>query len=341
MFFRIPFHTYYVEEGELPQEVLDLVPDNVSMVYWDYYSDKEKRFNHMIQCHKQFKNPMIFAGGAWKWGDLVPYNAFSLGRNDMHLRNCRAEQVPMVIATAWGDDGAESSEFSVMAVLQQYAEYCYAKGEDRAWLAARFEETFGLPFETYLLLDTPALLEGVDHSAHPQYTAKGLLYNDPLGGWLDFKVLPSFAAEYAEKERLLKAVPANLFDRNFKTAAALCGVLKEKATLSYDIRAAYLKGDKETLRTIAAERIPRTVEAVEAYHLAAREEWYYESKSAGFNVIEQRLGGLKGRLNAAKWTLEQYLSGAMETIDSLEETLLEPNHRYIGGWKNIATANRV
>ena len=43
MFFRIPFHTYYVEEGELPQNVLDLVPENLSMVYWDYYSAKENR----------------------------------------------------------------------------------------------------------------------------------------------------------------------------------------------------------------------------------------------------------------------------------------------------------
>ena len=340
MFFRIPFHTYYIEEGELPQDVLDLVPENVSMVYWDYYSDNEKRFSHMIQCHKQFRNPMIFAGGAWKWGDLVPYNDFSLGRNDMHLSTCREERVPMVIATAWGDNGAETSEFSVLAVLQQYAEYCYAKGEDRAWLAARFRETFGLPFDQFLLLDTPALLEGVDHSAHPQYTAKGLLYNDPLGGWLDFEVQPSFAAEYAEKEALLKAVPSNLFERNFKTAAALCGALKEKATLSYDIRRAYRQGDREALQTIAAQRIPQTIEAVEAYHLAAREEWYYESKAAGFNVIEQRLGGLKERLRTAQWTLEQYLNGSLETIEQLDGELLAPVHRYIGGWNKIATANR-
>ncbi|MBQ6824949.1 MAG: family 20 glycosylhydrolase [Clostridia bacterium] len=341
MFFRIPFHTYYIEEGELPQDVLDLVPENVSMVYWDYYSNKEKRFTHMIKCHKQFKNPMVFAGGAWKWGDLVPYNRFSLGRNDMHLRNCREERVPMVIATAWGDNGAETSEFSVMAVLQQYAEYCYAKGEDRAWLSARFEETFHLPFETFLLLDSPALLSDVDHEDHPQYTAKNLLYNDPLGGWLDYKVHLSYREEYAQKEQELLAVPENQFSVFFKASAALCGALKEKATLSYELREAYRKGDKETLKMLAAERIPAAIAAVEKYHLAAREAWYFERKSFGFNVIEQRLGGLKERLSAAKWTVEQYLKGELETIEQFEQELLDPGFRYVGGWNKIAAGERI
>ncbi|MBQ8894453.1 MAG: beta-N-acetylhexosaminidase [Clostridia bacterium] len=341
MFFRIPFHTYYIEEGELPQNVLDLVPENLSMVYWDYYSAKEKRFRHMIHCHKQFKNPMVFAGGAWKWGDLVPYNQFSLGRNDMHLRNCREERVPMVIATAWGDNGAETSEFSVMAVLQQYAEYCYAKGEDREWLKARFQETFHLPFDTFLLLDSPALLSDVSHEDHPQYTAKLLLYNDPLGGWGDFKVTPSYSAEYAQKQEELLAVPENQFSVYFKASAALCGVLKEKATLSWDIREAYLKGEKDVLQQIAGERIPRAIEALEEYHLAAREAWYEERKSFGFDVIELRLGGLKERLRTAQWTLERYLAGEIDSIEQLEQKVLETGHRYIGGWSNIVSGNRV
>lgn len=323
MFFRIQFGTYYVDEGELEQKVLDLVPENLGMVYWDYYSENESRFRHMVKLHKQFKNPMIFAGGAWKWSGMTPYNFFSLKVNDIHLKVAREERVPMVIATAWGDNGAEASQFSILPTLQQYAEYCYAKGEDRAWVAKRFEETFKIPFDTFLLLDSPALLSDNPERSRSKINSKHLLYSDGMAGWLDWCIKPSFASEYAEKAKSLHEIPENEYSYLFKSAAFLCDVLTLKSTLAPEIRAAYKDGDRAALEEIAKNRIPATVKALENYLPAARAEWYEDNKTYGFDVVEMRIGALKERLASIALTLKDYLSGKIAEIPQLEEPLLE------------------
>ncbi|MBQ7096388.1 MAG: beta-N-acetylhexosaminidase [Clostridia bacterium] len=337
MFFRIQFDgQYYVEEGEIEQKVMDLVPENLSLVYWDYYSENEKIFRHMVHCHKQFKNPMIFAGGAWKWHGMSPCNFFSLKVNDIHLKVSREERVPMVIATAWGDNGAEASQFSILPTLQQYAEYCYAKGEDRSWVAKRFEETFQIPFDTFLLLDSPALLSDNKELSRRKINSKHLLYNAPLAGWLDWCIKPFYATEYAEKAKALHEIPKNEYSYLFESAAKLCDVLALKATLSLDIRAAYEKKDKKALKELAEIRIPATIKALENYLPFARAEWYMDNKTYGFDVIEIRIGGLKEQLSSTALMLHSFLKGEIEKIDQLEEPLLEgPNPK--NNWALLVT----
>ncbi len=346
MFFRIAFHTYYVSEGEISRDVIDMVPENLSLVYWDYYSKDEKVFRHMVHCHKQFKNPMIFAGGAWKWSGMTPINHFSLHVNDMHLRVSKEERVPMVIATAWGDNGAEASNFSIMATLQQYAEYCYANGENREWVKARFEETFHLPFDTFLLLDSPSILSDTKMCSREGIMSKYLLYNDPLGGWVDVSVKKEYAEDYARITKALEAVPSNQFDTMFKSAEALSRLLEQKATLSLDIREAYNAKDKDALKKIAAERIPLTLNLLDAYIEAARAEWLYDNKYFGFDVVEIRLGGLKERLRTAKRTIEEYLNGTIDTIEFLDVEFVEVStapkekpYRIHNSWSSIASCS--
>lgn len=340
MFFRIKFGKYYVDEGEISKEVIDLVPKDVTLVYWDYYTHDEKTFRHMMKCHKQFHNPIAFAGGAWKWLSMSPSNYYSIDRNDLHLAVSREEKIPLVIATAWGDNGGEASHFSVLPTLQQYAEYCYAKGEDRAWLSNRFKETFGISFEDFMLLDTPNLLSDTDLTVRNIRYAKHFLYNDSLGGWFDYAVKEEYAEEFAQKADAFSKVPANEFSYLFKAAEMLCRALALKATLSLDIRSAYHNKDMESLKEIAAVRIPATIAAVNDYIEAARNEWYIDNKTFGFDVIEIRLGGLKERLNSTKLRLEAYLNGDVDNIEQLDEPLLEASTRRNASWAMISTGCR-
>ncbi len=342
MFFRLAFNTYYVDKGEIPEEVIKLVPKNLTLVYWDYYTfpEGEPMFRHMVHCHKQFNNPMAFAGGAWKWGGMSPSNYFSLYANTMHLKVARDEHVPLVIATAWGDDGAETSNFAIMATLQQYAEYMYANGEDQAWLNKRFEETFGLAFDDFILLDTPNLVTGENPHRHPQNFAKFLMYNDPLGGWMDCWVAPTLSEEYAEKQKKVAAVKPNQFSYLFDTCEALCRVLSLKATLSLDLRNAYMAGDRDTMAAICRDRIPATIKALDTYLVCARKEWYYDNKISGFSTVEVRIGGLKERLNSTKLLVEQYLNGEVDTIEELSHEALKVNSSFCR-WGTCASGTKL
>lgn len=340
MFFRIKFGKYYIDEGEIPQEVIDLVPEEVTLVYWDYYTHDEKTFRHMIHCHKQFHNPIAFAGGAWKWLSISPSNYYSIDRNDLHLAVSREEKIPLVIATAWGDNGGEASHFSILPTLQQYAEYCYAHGEDREWLANRFEETFGISFKDFMLLDSPNLLSDTDLTVRNIRYSKHFLYNDSLGGWFDYAIKDGYSEEFAQKAEALSKVPANEFSHLFKASEMLCRLLALKATLSFDIRAAYRDKDMNALKEIAFKRIPATIDAVNSYVEAARKEWYTDNKTFGFDVIELRLGGLKERLNSTKLRLEAYINGEIKEIEQLEEPLLEASTRRNASWAMISTGCR-
>ena len=347
MFFRIAFHRYYVEQGEIPAEIIEMVPKNLTLVYWDYYSAPHQtgRFEHMLHCHQQFHNPIAFAGGAWKWGGVAPSNFLSLWVNEMQLAQCRARKIPMVIATAWGDNGAECSHFSIMATLQQYAEFNYAKGEDRSWVQQRFFETFGLSFDHYLLLDSPNLLSDINPTDHPHNAAKFLLYNDPIGGMMDAYISDCYTGEYTVKIQTLEEVPANQFDDLFKTSLTLCRVLQLKATLSIDIRKAYQEKNTAACIQIARERIPALLSALEDYHSAFRAQWKHENKAYGLDVIDLRLGGLKERLRTAARTLEEYACGKIDCIEQLEEAVLPSVHSRWGSistmWNRIASGNII
>lgn len=325
MFFRATFGEYRVSKGEIPQRVIDEVPPEITLIYWNYYTlpEDEQTFRHMIHCHKQFNNPYYFAGGAWKWDSNAPRNYYSLHVNDMHLKICKEEKLPMVIATAWGDNGSEVSNFAILPTLQQYAEYCYANGEDHNWVKARFAETFDVSFDEFLQLDSLNQFSDYNTLTRNIPTSKAFLYNDPLGGWFDCHVSPCYANEYAEKAEKLAKIKSEQFGYLFKTASLLAKTLSTKATLSYETREAYKKGDSSTLKDIAENIIPQTLAALGEYLDAAREEWYYDNKTFGFDIIELRIGGLKERLSTAKRTIEEYLSGKREKIEQLEQPLLE------------------
>lgn len=340
MFFQNAFGKYYVEEGEIPTEVIAQVPEEVTLVYWDYYTQphKEKMFRHMLHCHQQFGKPYVFAGGAWKWGSNAPFNHFSLYVNDLHLRVSREEKVPMVIATCWGDNGSDSSHFSIMPVLQQYAEYAYAKGEDRAWVAKRFEETYQIPFEDFLLLDAPNVVTGIDPKLHPYYMAKTMTYNDPLGGWADAFVPNAKSEEFVQMQKNLERVQPNAFSYLFDISMALCKLLEHKATLSIDLRKAYLDGDRAQMARIANERIPAALEAAENYLDTFRRGWFIDNNTYGIDVIEIRMGGLKERLKSTARIIGEYLDGTLDRIDQLEQPVL-PQSKYVSVWSKICTAN--
>ncbi len=340
MFFSIAFGAYYVEEGDIPAEVIAKVPQEVTLVYWDYYTTpkQENRFRHMFRCHRQFGKPFVFAGGAWKWGSNAPFNRFSLYVNDLHLRVAREEKLPMVIATCWGDNGSDSSHFSVMPVLQQYAEYAYAHGEDRAWVAKRFEETYQIPFEDFLLLDAPNNVTGMDEFRHPYYMAKTMTYNDPLGGWADAYIPEVQSEEFVRMQRDLERVQPNAFSYLFDISKALCRLLEHKATLSVDLRKAYLAGDRAQLAAVADVRIPAALTAVEEYLEAFRRGWLKDNNSYGIDVVEIRIGGLKERLRSTARIIHEYLDGSIDRIDQLEQPVL-PQSKYVSLWSKICTAN--
>lgn len=332
MFFRMAFGgRYRVSEGEIPQEIIDKVPEGLTLIYWDYYSLDPGIFTHMVDCHKKFHNPVVFAGGAWKWYGFAPHNRFSIESTRMQLNVCREKGIDNIIVTAWGDNGGEASQFSVLPAMIYFAERGYAEGDvDETKLEERCLECFGLGFEALLTLDAPNELPGVSvEIGRPVNPCRYLLFNDPLEGLLDVHMDPEAApAGFAKSaEKLFKYKDDPNFGYIFDTLGKLSQLLAVKCDISIRAREAYRKGDKSALLKLAEETIPEIISKLDDFTQAFRGQWYAENKTFGFSVQEIRLGGLRARLESTALRLLDYAAGKIEKIEELEQPVLSYNGR--------------
>ena len=334
MFFR-PHTTgngYYSTDVDVPQEVIDGVPGNFTLVYWDYYNsdvapEKAAMFAHMIAQHKRFRNPIAFAGGIWKWTGYAPNNRGSLNVARYHADACLREGIRDITVTAWGDDGNEASQFAALPGLLMYAEKLNRGVLGEMDIAPAFADLFGTTLETFLLLDIPNMVpDGKDINKSLDFNpSKWLLYGDPLCGRADRWIHPSYSEFYAECEKKLASHTDDpTFGYVFESMAALCAVLKNKATLSLRLREAYLAGDKEALAQIIRV-IPETVADLDRFIRVYRVQWYRENKLFGFENIEMRLGALRSRLLGVEETVKMYLDGLIPDLAPLAEPMLYPN----------------
>ena len=79
-----------------------------------------------------------------------------------------------------------------------------------------------------------------------------------------------------------------------------------------------------------------------------RAQWFAENRPFGWEVLDVRLGGVKARLESAKWRVTDYLEGRAARLEELEEPRLllderdNPGHRTLplsdNNWKHFATA---
>jgi len=360
MFFHMAFNgSYRVRSGEIAKEIMDKVPSNVSLVYWDYYSIDRQIFDHMVECHQKFNNEVLFAGGAWKWSGFAPHNRFSLKSTKIQLDSCAEHGLKKVIVTGWGDNGGEASQFSTLPVLLYFADRLY-KAENIPDVSDEEENLrcislFGISREELLLLDSPNEVLGVEETLKygPVSPCKYLVYNDPLEGLLDRHMNDGVNEVYSELAAKLAKASKKYKDKGytFETLYRLCDFLSLKAEMGRKITKAYLEGDKKTLSEYADVIIPAAIKKLDAFEKAFKNQWDIENKTFGYSLHEIRLGGVKTRLQSARKRLIDYLSGNGEKIEELEQPRLYFDGRsedcdanpyiHVNGWYNNATVGRM
>ena len=336
MFCKMAFDgKYRVREGEVPEDIMNKVPKNVSLIYWDYYSLDRQIFDHMLEVHQKFDNEVLFAGGAWKWSGFAPHNTFSLLSSKLQLDSCAEHGVKKVIVTGWGDNGGEASQFSILPVLLYFSEYLWnGKEPDVPQLRQRSLEAYCASWDDLLLFDLPNALPGTEPGevTHPVNPCKYLLYNDPLEGLLDRHMTPDVAENYKEFAiKLSRHEGDRGFGYIYATLSALCDLLSVKADLGVRIREFYLSDDRTALREIALGDIPSTIAKLDRFTELFRRQWFAENKTFGFATEEIRLGGLRGRLQSAAERLIDFCDGKITKIEELEQPRLWVDGRNDGG----------
>ena len=324
MFFRLLSNqvvgSYYDKEVTVSDQVRALIPDNVNLVYWDYYSKDQARYDRNIRSHAAIKDNIWFAGGLWSWAGFAPHNRFSMEATEAAFRACMDNGVQDVFLTMWGDDGGECSKFALLPSLYYAAEISRGNQDLKA-IKDGFAQKYGIGFDDFLLLD---LLGTPNENPDIVNPDRYMLYNDCFLGMMDSTIEAEGSSQtYIPCAEKLRALEQNKdFGYLFATMRSLCDVLAVKFELGAQTRKAYAAGDREALAQITA-RYTTALELLDEFYTCFRTQWFRENKPNGFELQDIRLGGLMQRLKHCRDRLNAYLSGQLDTLSELDEPLLD------------------
>lgn len=321
MFFSLTLSAQY--GGELPAEVVEKIPADVDLYYWDYCSTEPEHFEAMMNKHRVFPNTIGFAGGATKWHGYTPDNRYSIASCEAAAKACVKTGIRDYIVTGWGDNGAECSPFAVLPTLLACSRFNYGDfGQDEAFAKSFFGLT-GVPYEEFIKIDLGNRVTEHDDVQEKNTANKYLLFNDILLGTLDTIIDEGQGGLYAKHAEELGAAAerAGRWRYLFETQRALCEVLAIKADLGIKLRGAYQSGDKPALAA-AYEKLRQLPERIEAFYELLRAQWEKENRPNGFDVQDIRIGALKQRVQVAMKKVGDYLSGKAESVPELGEKLL-------------------
>ena len=152
MFYRMASQGEYYSESNLDSKVISLVPENLGLIYWDYYHKDKEDYDKMIKKHKQFNNEIWFAGGLWSWTGFAPQNIFAMSVIKPAMLSCYENNINNIIITAWGDNGGECSYFTCLPSLF-YAIKVANNITDLDIIKKEFYEIMGIHFDDFMKFD--------------------------------------------------------------------------------------------------------------------------------------------------------------------------------------------
>lgn len=352
MYFRLasPTHDYYDMNHEVSQDIVDLAPKDVDLVYWDYYSEDEDFYDLYFRQHNRFGARTIFAGGCWTWAGPAAHYGKAIAASLPALKKCVENKVDEVLLTAWGDVGAECSLISALYGMQLYGEYCYTGEYDKERLHKRFFDCTGADAEVFLRQKDFSEFPGMKNwRLEPGNATRTMLYQDPLLPLMekDYEGI-DVVAHYRELDSFygrLDKGPQGMEDF-YDFYRKLARLMALKAAFHRDAAAAVRAKDRAEAGRLSAS-VKDIIAALYAYKDASRTLWMQTNEPFGFEVIDLRLGGLIARFESAQLRLGDFAEGRIEDIIELSCEKL-PFYKNEQGemtccfrWMECASAGRI
>ena len=341
-----------LKSAEFDEQTLELIPDDVTLAYWNYSPNTEEYYDTMLKSHLAMGKKIIFTGGFEKWIGFCPNFEYGVKASKTALKSCVKNNIRDVIITGWGDNGAEASIYTMLPGLVIYAEQCYTNDISNEHIDEILKSIFGYGFEDFKTMELPNRMPGNDNDLKKLgfNTNKVVLWNDPLTGPYDKHIKTGFNEIYsqiAEKYSALKN-KNNRLSYVFETLYCLCDFLALKAEIGNQLHNAYISGNKETLRVLL-EKVPVMINKLDVFHSTFRNNWSKENKMLGFDVQDIRFGALRARLCYLQEALSNYLDNQISRIEELEcerlfiDCRLDENdttlNLTIREWSKVATFN--
>ena len=329
LFFNFLRNENFSGEIQMTDELRSAIPENVSLVYWEYYIKNLEEFDKGMRNHQLFDREVYYAAQALTCTGFAPANRFTLDVTEKGLRTCIKNGVRNAMLTLWGDDGKECSYFSALPSIYAFSEY--AKGNfDRERIKIGFEKLIGIPFDGFMLLDLP---NEVDENQVVGWNNPGkyIFYNDLFIGIYDCYAIESSADKFEQDaKKLQKYCSHSEYGYLFKEMQALLRVLAVKVMLGVKTRQYYKENNLTALRGLAEKEYRSLIQRTDCFYELVKAVWDIENKPFGFEPMDYRFGGIVRRVEHLRKRLLEYVDGNVDSIPELEEKCLDR----LGGMEN-------
>ena len=289
----------------------------VQMIFWNYVLTDESDFSRIVGYIRQLSDNISFASMAHGYTSFAPDNAQTAKLVATAKNACKANGIDDIMITWWG---GMLSPLALTAGLYDYIERC---GESCGYDAdERCKFLFGYGYGELSKLDLPNYIEknvaatGMAEGKNPPFY---ILADDLLLGIMSAHVPENASEIYSKysKELLKLSERGGEYSVIFAFESKLCELLAVKCDLPRKIKSAYDLRDKTALKKIAAV-LPSLAEKIEEFHSAYADYWKTFNKSFGWEVFDNRLGGIVMRVKTVKKLLEEYADGKIDFIEELE-----------------------
>jgi hexosaminidase len=322
MFFRLGSKSnhYYDRDSEIAPEVAARVPQDVDLVYWDYYHTDRGFYDEWIARHRAMGKEPVFAGGIWTWNRWWAQLPHSYATLRAGMDAARANGLREAFVTLWGDDGMECDVFSALPALQFFAELGYGdEGSAEDCVPIHLLGSADASAASWITSsDLDLVPDQGDTPFEHANPSKWLLWHDPLLGFLDRHVLPSFPDHYAKLAgRCAQWQTVRPGDARLSMVEKVATALALKTALHLSLRPAYLAGDRNTLDNLLHCTLPALVSAVGSLRALHAQRWAEIYRPFGWEVLEHRYAGLLSRLDTLKAKLAAHLGPGATPIEEL------------------------
>lgn len=323
MYFRLANNGSYraYDCAPIDESIRNTVPENVRLIYWDYYANNQSDYEKLMDRHLEFNREVGFAAGAWMWSGFAPLNALSIGNSAAAFAACKTRGIDKVMVTMWGDDGGECADFAVLPALSFAASDAYSSADREG----DFNALTGIKFADFMLLDSANVIDKT--APVSKFNAqKFMLFNDCLMGIFDYVIKEGCAKVFEEHAKALRAVEkkAGAYEYLFTQQRTLCEVLAIKSELGVKTRAVYRSGDRAAIKKLVKREYLPLIAKLNEFYAAFKKVWDIENKPQGFEVHDYRVGGLIMRVRHAADRLLAYALGKESVLPELDETIIDP-----------------
>ena len=328
MYFRLsnPEQNYYDLTHPIPKEVQAKIPDNVELVYWDYYNRKADFYGRMIERHREIGYEPLMGSGIWTWSRMW-YDHEQTRRTVVPcIAACREKKISELFFTMWGDDGAYCNYDSSLAGIVFAADLAFGvSADDSKRTSKRFAAICGSSYEAQLLA-AGMNFEFEYGDGKVQFVNPALvIWDDPLMGIYyddNLRRSPEFDLKMIDRyEEILARLLPRLEDYaagDFEHAINILSLVIKKLELRGALLAAYSQDDRIALRQIAVEMIPAVITALREFDAGFRAQWLACAKPFGLESIQIRNAGQIARLEETALRIREYLEGEITHIEELE-----------------------